>query len=49
MINDLGLQIKHRTDIVAPIKLNGVIGSRQAVVALYATGRAVERHLSGPG
>ena len=49
MINDLRLQVKHRTDIVTSVKLDGVVCARQAVVALDSTKGAIQRHLAGPG
>ena len=49
VINDLRLQVKHRTDIVTSVKLDGVVCARQAVVALDSTKGAIQRHLAGPG
>ena len=49
MINDLRLQVKHRTDIVTSVKLDGVVCTRQAVVALDSTKGTIQRHLAGPG
>ena len=38
-----------RTNVINNlVELDGVIGSRQAVMALYATEGAVKRHVSGP-
>ena len=37
------------TDIVTSVKLDGVVGARQAVVALDSTKGAIQIHLAGPG
>ena len=49
MVDDLSLQIQHRTDVVSAIKLHGPVCAGQTVVTLDATECAVQAHLTGPG
>ena len=49
MIDHLSLEIEHGTDVVPTVQLDRAVRAGQTVVALDATERAVEGHLSCPG
>ena len=49
MINNLGLEVKHRTDVVPAVEFHGTVGAGQAVVTLNSAESPVKGHLTGPG
>ena len=49
MVDHLGLEVKHGTDIVPAVQLDGMVRPGKPVVSLDATESAIEGHLPCPG